>query len=137
MYKDLKYVIFNNNLGRLDIHDWLKALDPQLLASIRKIELSFPDCHICYFAIYPRKIDEPVTEHPANFSCSQTCSLREAAVKRAEKRVQLKKMMLDLPLVGNGKRREITKETMAAMLKVVGFVVDDEPAELKAGVQTD
>ena len=44
--------------------------------------------------------------------------------------------MQDLPLVGNGKRREITKETVAAMLKVVGFVVDAEPVDLVEVTQT-
>jgi hypothetical protein len=38
----------------------------------------------------------------------------------------LKKLVKELPLVNNGKRREITKETLADMLKVMEFMVDAE-----------
>ena len=87
IYKDLKYIIWNNNLGKADSRDWLKALDPQTVASVRKIELSFPSCSAdaCYFAIFPREVNEPVTEYPDGLYCGDVCPLREDDDKRSEK----------------------------------------------------
>jgi hypothetical protein len=128
MYKDLNCVVWNNNFGKTDIRKWLEALDPQAVASIRKFQLFFPDCSTdcCYFAIFPGEVNEEVAELSNRSACKNTCPLRQYRGRRAEKRIQLKKLVKELPLVDNGKRREITKETLADMLKVMGFMVDAE-----------
>ena len=136
MYSNIDCCIWNTNLGKSNIHEWLTAVDPQAVASVFKISLFLPDCEgFCYFAILPGKVNREVEEN--GYSCIDVCPLRRDRRRRDEKRMQLEKLIEELPLVRNGTRRKVTIETIAAMLKVLGVVVDAVPDHPKEAIQTD